>query len=174
MAIAQNALYFEDYVLAIQYFNQIISVKPYLTEPYVLRGIAKIQLGDFAGAEADCTSALNLNPFIPGAYYARGFARIKQKELEGAETDLNKYLEYSPVNDELLRLRIWVYDLQKKYDLALKDIDELVKKNKDSDLLMDKGQILMEKKDTIGAMLSRKVRSFLPTHCVSTFLTSKK
>jgi len=152
MAIAQNALYFEDYVLAIQYFNQIISVKPYLTEPYVLRGIAKIQLGDFAGAEADCTSALNLNPFIPGAYYARGFARIKQKELEGAETDLNKYLEYSPVNDELLRLRIWVYDLQKKYDLALKDIDELVKKNKDSDLLMDKGQILMEKKDTIGAM----------------------
>ena len=57
MAIAQNALYFEDYVLAIQYFNQIISVKPYLTEPYLLRGIAKIQLGDFAGAEADCTSA---------------------------------------------------------------------------------------------------------------------
>jgi tetratricopeptide (TPR) repeat protein len=152
MAIAQNALYFEDYVLAIQYFNQIISVKPYLPEPYLQRGIAKIQLGDFAGAEADCTSALELNPFIPGAYYARGFARIKLKELEGAETDLNKYLEYSPVNDELLRLRIWVYDLQKKYDLALKDIDQLVKKNKDSDLLMDKGQILMEMKDTIGAM----------------------
>ncbi|GAT63043.1 tetratricopeptide repeat protein [Paludibacter jiangxiensis] len=152
MAIAQNALYFEDYVLAIQYFNQIISVKPYLPDPYLYRGIAKIQLGDFAGAEADCSSALALNPFIPGAYYARGFSRIKLKELEGAESDLNKYLEYNPVNDDLLRLRIWVYDLQKKYDLALKDIDQLTKKNKDSDLLMDKGQILMEKNDTIGAM----------------------
>ncbi|MDP4203467.1 MAG: hypothetical protein Q8861_12290, partial [Bacteroidota bacterium] len=61
MAIAQNALYFEDYVLAIQYFNQIISVKPYLPDPYLYRGIAKIQLGDFAGAEADCSSALALN-----------------------------------------------------------------------------------------------------------------
>jgi tetratricopeptide (TPR) repeat protein len=152
MAIAQNALYFEDYVLAIQYFNQIISVKPYLPEPYVYRGIAKIQLEDYAGAEADCTAALNLNPFIPGAYYARGFARVKQKNLNEAEADLNKFLEYNPMNTDLLRLRIWVYDLQKKYDLALVDLDELMKKSKDSALEMDKGQILMEKSDTIGAL----------------------
>ena len=152
MAIAQNALYFEDYVLAIQYFNQIISVKPYLPEPYLYRGIAKIQLEDYAGAEADCTAALSLNPFIPGAYYARGFARIKQKNLNEAEFDLNKFLEYNPMNTDLLRLRIWVYDLQKKYDLALVDLDELMKKSKDSALEMDKGQILMEKNDTLGAL----------------------
>jgi len=152
MAIAQNALYFEDYVLAIQYFNQIISVKPYLPEPYFYRGIAKIQLEDFSGAEADCSAALNLNPFIPGAYYARGFARVKQKNLKGAEEDLNKSLEYNPLNDELIRIRIWVYDLQKKYDQALADIDYLLKKNKDNALEMDKGQVLLEKNDTIGAL----------------------
>ena len=33
MTIARNALYFEDYVLSIQYFNQVISAKPYLFEP---------------------------------------------------------------------------------------------------------------------------------------------
>lgn len=34
MMIARNALYFEDYVLSIQYFNQVINAKPYLYEPY--------------------------------------------------------------------------------------------------------------------------------------------
>ena len=28
MAIGRNALYFEDYVLSIQYFNQVIKAKP--------------------------------------------------------------------------------------------------------------------------------------------------
>ena len=37
MMIARNALYFEDYVLSIQYFNQVISAKPYLFEPYFYR-----------------------------------------------------------------------------------------------------------------------------------------
>ena len=32
-AIGRNALYFEDYVLSIQYFNQVIRLKPYLSEP---------------------------------------------------------------------------------------------------------------------------------------------
>ena len=42
MMIARNALYFEDYVLSIQYFNQVINAKPYLYEPYFFRGLAKI------------------------------------------------------------------------------------------------------------------------------------
>ena len=52
-AIGRNALYFDDYVLSIQYFNQVIKLKPYLSEPYLLRAIAKIQLGDYVGAEMD-------------------------------------------------------------------------------------------------------------------------
>ena len=51
MTIARNALYFEDYVLSIQYFNQVINAKPYLYEPYFFRALAKINLDDFQGAE---------------------------------------------------------------------------------------------------------------------------
>ena len=40
MNIGRNAMYFEDYVLSIQYFNQVISVKPYLAEPYFYRAVA--------------------------------------------------------------------------------------------------------------------------------------
>ena len=36
MAIGRNALYFEDYVLSIQYFNQVINAKPYLSDPYFI------------------------------------------------------------------------------------------------------------------------------------------
>ena len=75
MNIGKNALQFEDYVLSIQYFNQVIKIKPYLAEPYIYRGIAKISLGDYTGAEQDCTEAIERNPFVPQAYYARGFAR---------------------------------------------------------------------------------------------------
>ena len=39
-AIGRNALYFDDYVLSIQYFNQVIKLKPYLAEPYLLRAVA--------------------------------------------------------------------------------------------------------------------------------------
>lgn len=46
-------------VLSIQYFNQVINAKPYLYEPYFFRGLAKINLDDFQGAEADCDAAID-------------------------------------------------------------------------------------------------------------------
>ena len=49
MTIGKNALYFEDYVLSIQYFNQVIGAKPYLAEPYFYRGLAKMNLDDYQG-----------------------------------------------------------------------------------------------------------------------------
>ena len=64
MAIGRNALYFEDYVLSIQYFNQVIGARPYLYEPYFYRGLAKFYLEDYTGAEQDCTEALERNPFV--------------------------------------------------------------------------------------------------------------
>ena len=33
LSIGRNALYFEDYILSIQYFNMVARVKPYLAEP---------------------------------------------------------------------------------------------------------------------------------------------
>ena len=77
MAIGRNALYFEDYVLSIQYFNQVVNAKPYLADPYFYRGLAKINLDDFQGAESDCSEAIERNPFVVSAYQVRGLARIR-------------------------------------------------------------------------------------------------
>lgn len=70
LAIGRNALYFEDYVLSIQYFNQVIKAKPWIAEPYFYRAVAKINLDDYKGAEEDCTLCLQRNPFLVQAYYA--------------------------------------------------------------------------------------------------------
>ena len=67
MMIGRNALYFEDYVLSIQYFNQVINAKPYLADPYFFRGLAKINLDDYPGAESDCSEAIERNPFVVNA-----------------------------------------------------------------------------------------------------------
>ena len=66
VTIGRSALYYEDYVLSIQYFNQAILSKPYLYEPWYYRGVAKYYLDDYIGAESDCTEAISRNPFVVG------------------------------------------------------------------------------------------------------------
>lgn len=105
-AIGRNALYFEDYVLSIQYFNQVIRVKPYLVEPYFYRGVAKIQLEDYVGAEKDMDEVIRRNPFIPMAFYARGFARKQLGKWEEAREDFSRALEFSPENPIFMVNRI--------------------------------------------------------------------
>ena len=92
MAIGRNALYFEDYVLSIQYFNQVIKAKPWLAEPYFYRAVAKLNLDDFKGAEEDCSLSLARNPFLAQAYYARGIARQSLEMYDEAIEDYNKGL----------------------------------------------------------------------------------
>lgn len=100
--VGRNALYFEDYVLSIQYFNQAIDAKPYLAQPYFYRAIAKYSLDDFRGAAADATLAIERNPFITDAYEVRGVVRQNSGDLKGAIEDYRKVLEMMPVNKGVL------------------------------------------------------------------------
>ena len=96
--IGRNALYFEDYVVAIQNFNQVIKAKPYLTEPYLFRAFAKLNLEDYYGAISDCNAALEINPFLPKVYYCRGYAYRLLGEMEESTEDFKKSLEFDPNN----------------------------------------------------------------------------
>ena len=85
LRVGSNALYFSDYVLAIQYFNQIIKAKPYLEEPYLYRAFAKIMLEDYYGALSDINTVISKNEFIPRAYYARGYIYNRLKQYTDAK-----------------------------------------------------------------------------------------
>ncbi len=152
MDIGKNAFYFEDYVLSIQYFNQVIKIKPYLSEPYIYRAMAKIQLGDYQGADEDCTQAIEKNPFVPQAYYARGFARLKMNFCNEAIDDFSKALEFSPGNIYLLGYRLMARDQCNDYAGALNDVNEYLKLSpKSTELYYEKGRILLALKDTVEA-----------------------
>lgn len=151
--IGRNALANEDYVLAIQYFNQVIKVKPYLAEPYMFRSMAKISLGDYLGAEQDCGAAIERSPFIPQAFYTRGFARKKMGHFDSAVEDFNKALEFSPDNEVIIINRADAKEQNKEYDDAIKDLELFRKINpKEKSISYEIGRIKMAQKDTIEAM----------------------
>lgn len=102
LRIGQNALYFEDYILSIQYFNQSIQAKPYLAQPYLLRAIAKYNLEDYQGAEADASKAIELNPYITDAWEVRGVARQNMGNAAGAVDDYTQALALTPRNRQIL------------------------------------------------------------------------
>lgn len=152
-AIGRNALFFDDYVLSIQYFNQVIKLKPYLSDPYLLRAIAKIQLGDYNGALLDCNQAIQLNPFQPGAYYTRGFVYRQLKDYDAADADFSEALIFSPDNKTYLVLRADVRAQNGHYDEAKQDIDYLLRREPHSpSLLFEQGSIALSSKDTLAAL----------------------
>ena len=99
LTIGRNALYFEDYVLSIQYFNQVIRSKPWMAEPYFYRAVAKINLDDYKGAEEDCTLCLQRNPFLVQAYYARGIARQSQEKYDEATLERIRRMRKDPYSE---------------------------------------------------------------------------
>ena len=152
-AIGRNALYFEDYVLSIQYFNQVISLKPYLAEPYFYRAIAKIQLEDYQGALRDCNAAIERNPFSPGIYYARGYIYRQLNQPERAEEDYTQALHFSPENRTYMLLRADTRASMGQYDTALEDIEDMLRREPQSaSVWSEKGRICILKKDTLTAL----------------------
>ncbi len=153
MSIGQNALYFEDYVLSIQYFNQVIKAKPYLAEPYFYRAVAKYYLDDFKGTEADASLCLERNKFLTRAYELRGAARQNMEDYPGALEDYNKGLEYNPENRQLLVNKAIVQIQKKDYNDAEQDINLLIKYHpKYAKAYLLRSTMHLEEKDTLAAL----------------------
>lgn len=153
MDIGRNALYFEDYVLSIQYFNQVIGAKPYLAEPWFFRAAAKLYLEDFKGAEEDCNEALERNAFMVRAYLCRSYARMGLKNYEGAADDCKKGLEFDVENKTLMQNLAVSLLYAKKYDEAENSLDAFVNKySGDVAGYMISGQLNIEKGDTAAAV----------------------
>jgi tetratricopeptide (TPR) repeat protein len=152
LAIGKNALYFEDYILSIQYFNQVIKAKPYLAEPYLYRAIAKFNLDDYKGAESDLTLCLERNPFLVYAYQCRGAARQNLGDYKGAVEDYNKGLDSRPIDKQLLLNKSIAFVQMKEYDSAIATLDSLLKYQPRFMLAyLARGSVYSEKGDTVQA-----------------------
>ena len=124
----RSSLYYEDYVLSIQYFSRAISYKPYLYEAWYYRAIAKFYLDDFIGAENDCSEAIALNPYIAGIYELRGLCRIRQRHFEEAIGDYDKALLYQPSGQNLWFNRALCRVELKDYQHAHEELDSMIQR----------------------------------------------
>ena len=125
ITVGSHALYFEDYVLAVKYFNQVVGAKPYLAKPYFYRAQAKFNLGDYTGAVDDATKAISLNPFVVGSYEIRGWANALQKNYREAIEDYKVAIEYMPYAIGLWRnYALCYYDIG-DYEGAMDAIDTM-------------------------------------------------
>ncbi|MDO4692312.1 MAG: tetratricopeptide repeat protein [Porphyromonadaceae bacterium] len=153
ISIGRNALYFNDYVVSIGYFNQAIDTRPWLADPYFYRAVAKVNLEDYKGAEQDASLCLDRNPFISRAYLLRGVARQNLSLTAEAIEDYRQGLRLAPDNLGMhLNLSLAQTQL-KQYDEAEQSIDELLKywaKNKDAYTL--RANIALERGDTALAI----------------------
>lgn len=155
MLMGRNALYYEDYVLSIRRFNMVISSKPYLSEPYFFRGLAKFYLEDYIGAENDCTAAIERNPFVPDNYRLRGLCRINLKRYDEAVADYNDVLEIEPQDENSLHNLALCYVELEEFDLAVECMERMVYYwPKKSDVYTLYAQVCYEKKDTAAAVVN--------------------
>ena len=153
MRVGRNALYFSDYVLSIQYFNQVVSAKPYLHEPYFYRGLAKFYLDDFTGAEADCTESIRRNPFVVDCYQLRGLARVNQGKYAEAIGDYRDALRHAPENEGLWHNLALCYANLKEYDAAIGVLDTIVRIVPGyASALNMRAQIRIQQEDTVAAL----------------------
>ena len=150
--MGRNALYFDDFLTAIRYFNKVIETKPYLDKPYYYRAYAKFSLEDFRGAEDDCEACIERNPYLTEVYQLRGLCRIHNKNFEGAVADYGKVLEETE-KDFTARYNRALCNLELKHlDAADTDIDKLLSFfPRHFRAYLVKAQIALERTDTAKA-----------------------
>ncbi len=153
MRIGQNALYFEDYMLSIQYFNQVIQAKPYLAQPYFFRAIAKLNLDDYRGAEEDASIAIEHNPFITDAYEVRGVARQNLGNHKDAIADYTQALSMLPENRSIMFNKALAEEEIKDYDSARNSFESLLKAHPNFDNgYIGRARLELSTGDTIKAL----------------------
>lgn len=153
MTIGRNALYFEDYVLSIKYFNMVIGVRPLLSEPYFYRGLAKYYLDDFNGASEDLTLSIERNPYVSNCYQLRGLCRVKMEQYDSAEVDFRNALRFQPQNIGYWNNLILVTMQQERWNDAELLLDSLnVISPRNADVYLMRTQVSVKKGDTLVAL----------------------
>lgn len=152
MLMGRNALYYEDYVLSMQYFNMVINAKPYLSEPYFYRGLAKFYLEDFSGASSDCKEAVEKNPFVARNYELLGLCFINLKQYEEARDAYQKLLRLEPENRNGWYNYILCEAETEHYEQAMNSLDSVIRKwPAEAQFYTVKAQVAFQQKDTVLA-----------------------
>lgn len=153
MLMGRAALYYDDYVTAIRYFNTVIEAKPYLAEAFYYRAVAKFSLEDYDSAENDLDQAILFNPFRTEFYQLRGLCRIHTERFEGAVADYTEVLRGNAKDQTALYNRVLCRLELKDFERADCELDTLLQYwPKFTRAYLVKAQVCLERKDTLAGL----------------------
>ena len=119
---------FQDkhYADALAKFTEAIGLKNNFEKAYFNRGSVKMETGDFAGAEQDFTSSINLSPSAK-AYFGRGKSKYERNQGEDAIADFSKTIESDTNYAQAYYYRGVLYFQKKDYETAVKDFSSAIR-----------------------------------------------
>ena len=120
--VGRSCMMNNDYQEAIRTLNTLLRVDEEAYEGYFLRGIAKFNLNDLIGAEADFTIAIDKNPVYTLAYTYRAITRLRLARAPATTLVAAKLLPYFLIN----QLQFVVMLLLGRYLLPLLGVPPLL------------------------------------------------
>ena len=140
---------FED---AIRTLNILLRFDDDAYEGYFLRGIAKYNLDDLLGAEADFSTAIRLNPVYTQAYTYRAITRSRLGNYDDALQDFREAIELRPDLPGPYYSRGVTRLLNQQFKEAIEDFDKFIRQeNKVADAFICRGLSYLHLKDTTRA-----------------------
>jgi len=122
-------------------------------EEYFYRGYDKSYKGDYNGAIADYTKAIEINPNFADAYYNRGSSKNDLKDYNGAIADFTKAIEINPNDAFAYYNRGSSKDNLKDYYGAIADYTKAIEINpNDAKAYNQRGISKSDLKDYYGAI----------------------
>lgn len=152
-SVGRNHLINNNYERAIGTLNVLLKVDKKAHEGYFLRGIAKYNLDDLLGAEADFSTAIGHNPVFTMAYQYRAITRLKLGNYDDALNDFQEAINLRPDIEGTYYSRGITYILSKQYDKAIKDFNQFIRhENMVSSAYVYRGSAYLYLKDTVNAV----------------------
>ncbi len=151
--VGRNNMINNDYRGAIDVLNSLLRFDDDAYEAYFLRGIAKYNLNDLLGADADFSIAIEKNPVYTNAYVNRAITRSRLGNYDDALRDFEEAIDLRPDLPNPYFSRGVTRLLNQQAEEAIKDFDEFIKyENKVSDAYVNRGVCYLQLRDTLMAM----------------------
>ncbi len=141
-----------NYQDAINTLNVLLRFDEDAYEGYFLRGIAKYNLDDLLGADADFSIAIEKNPVFTNAYTYRAITRSRLGNYDDALNDFHEAIELRPDLPGPYYSRGVTRLLNQQFEEAISDFDMFIRQEKKvADAYINRGMCYLYLKDTLKA-----------------------
>lgn len=150
--VGQDLVMESRYKEAIETLNVLLRSDSTAYEAYFLRGIAKYNLDDMMGAEADFTLAIARNPVFTTAFQFRAITRSQLGNYDDALNDFREAIDLRPDLPGPYFSRGVTFLLTQQFEKAIEDFDTFIRHNdKVADAYINRGVAYLYQKDTTAA-----------------------